>query len=343
MKSLRAASLLLLPPALMLLAGCHKPSSSPPTATAGTAKPHITLGLQMSPAMALVMVAKDKGCFDDAGVDVELKGFTAGKFALQAFLGGSLDFAVAGEVPITLATLHGSHPVVFTQVVSGTINEVRVVARRDGASADASTYFHAKKRRLATSIGGGPEFYTYNFLKKYRVGKDQVSIISQKPGDMPAALAGGSVDAIAIFDPFAFISEQKLGPQGMTFSDTTLYSELYVLVGNPQDATQKKAAVDGLLQGLVKAQALIQQDPEGCKQIVMKYTKLDKTVIDGIWKNFTFAPALNKSLVDDMTAEAAWAKEKGDVAPAMPTPDFRHAVINEQPLKAADPGAVQLP
>ncbi|HRH93997.1 MAG TPA: aliphatic sulfonates ABC transporter substrate-binding protein, partial [Candidatus Peribacteria bacterium] len=60
----------ILPPAvlgsLLFLASC---ASSP------AAPAHITMGIQTSPAMALVMVAQDKGFFRDAGADVELKQF----------------------------------------------------------------------------------------------------------------------------------------------------------------------------------------------------------------------------------------------------------------------------
>jgi NitT/TauT family transport system substrate-binding protein len=313
------------------------------SSTPAVTKPRVTMGIQMSPAMALVMVAKDKGCFDEAGVNVELKGFTAGKFALQAFLGGSLDFAVAGEVPATLATLQENKLMIPAQVVERTVNEVRVVARREGNLKDPGTYFRAKKRKLGTSFGGGPEFFTYNFLKKYKIGKDQVTVLSQKPGDMPAALVTGSVDAIAIFDPFAFIAEQKMGPKGITFNEPDIYSQLYVLVCRPEDITAKRATIDAVLKGLVKAEQIIKQDPEGSKQIVIKYTKLDKAVVNGIWKNFVFAPALNKNLLNLMTAETAWAKEKGTVPKTSVMPDFRRAVINDAPLKAISPKSVQLP
>jgi NitT/TauT family transport system substrate-binding protein len=79
--------------------------------------PKLTVGIQVSPAMTLVMVAEDKGFFDKAGVDVEIKEFTAGKFALQAFLGGSLDIAISGEVPVTLSSLQGNKFRVLAQVV----------------------------------------------------------------------------------------------------------------------------------------------------------------------------------------------------------------------------------
>ena len=189
-------------------------------------KTKVTVGIQVSPAMALMMVAKDKGFFDQENLDVELKEFTAGKFALQAFLGGSLDFAVAGEVPVTLATLQGSKFYVLSQVVEKTTNEVRVVARKEEGVTDPASYFKKKKRKLATSFGGGPEFYTYNFLKKYGINENEVEIVSQTPQDMPAALSNGSVDAISIFDPFAFIAEKQGGDKVITFSDADLYSEL---------------------------------------------------------------------------------------------------------------------
>ena len=174
--------------------------------------------------MALLMVSEDQGFFDKHGVDVELKEFTAGKFALQAFLGGSLDVAVSGEVPVALSTLQGSNFRVVGQVVERTINEVRVVARREPGLEDASKYFKAKKRKLATSFGGGPEFFTYNFLKKYGIAATEVELISQKPEDMPASLASGSVDAIAIFDPFARFAERSMGDKGVTFADPSIYS-----------------------------------------------------------------------------------------------------------------------
>ena len=117
---------------------------------------HVTVGIQTSPAMALVMVAKDRGFFEKRGLDVELKEFAAGKDALVAFLGGSLDFSVSGDVPVTLAILAGNNFIVPAQVVGRTKNEVRVVARKDGELNTADEYFKAKKRKLGIirNIGG---------------------------------------------------------------------------------------------------------------------------------------------------------------------------------------------
>ena len=303
--------------------------------------PKLTVGIQVSPAMTLVMVAEDKGFFDKAGVDVEIKEFTAGKFALQAFLGGSLDIAVSGEVPVALSTLQGNKFRVLAQVVDRTINECRVIVRKEGDLNTPEKYFGAKKRKLATSFGGGPEFFTYNFLKKHGIGKDHVELISQKPEDMPAALVSGSVDAVSIFDPQARIAERAMGDKGLTFADPDIYSELYVVDVWQRTIDARREDLVAFLKGLYDAQFYIKDHPAESKDILIKYTKLDRDIVDGIWGNFVFKPAINHLFVDYTTAEAKWAVEKGTYPRDTPIPDFK-AVLYPDLLRSVDPKAVTI-
>src|SRR6185369_15414997 len=224
------------------------------------------------------------------------------------------------------ATLQGSKFYVLSQVVEKTTNEVRVVARREENINDATAYFKKQKRKLATSFGGGPEFFTYNFLKKHGIAANEVEIISQKPEDMPAALVNGSVDAISVFDPFAFIAEKQMGDKAITFADADIYSELYVITASPDTVENRKDVCEKLLRALVKAEEFIRTNPSESKDIVVKYTKQDRSVVDGIWNNFSFAPALNQRLIDYQNQEAAWAKEKGTIPKSTEIPDFRQAI-----------------
>ncbi|OGZ77578.1 MAG: hypothetical protein A2256_02345 [Candidatus Staskawiczbacteria bacterium RIFOXYA2_FULL_32_7] len=301
---------------------------------------HVTVGIQTGPANALVMVAKDKGLFEKQGLNVELKEFAAGKDALIAFLGGSLDFSISGDVPVTLSTLAGNKFVVPAQVVGKTKNEVRVVARNENTLDTADKFFKAKKRKLSTSIGGGPEFFTYEFLNKLGITKDQVEIIAQKPGDMPAALISGSVDAIAIFDPFAFIAEKQLGDKAITFTDESLYSELYVIEAK-ESVKQDFTTLEKLLNGLIEAEKFTKDNPEEAKIIVIKYTKLDKETIDGIWNSFDFRIALTPQLLEYLNREAQWAIDTAKVTKETVIPNFRD-IIFDIPLKKISPSAVEI-
>lgn len=311
----------------------------------GSPKPHpiqhITLGIQVSPAMTLVMVAKDKGFFRKEGLDVELKQFTAGKFALQAFLSRSIDYAVSGEVPVCLAALQGNEIRVVTQVVETTRNEVRMVVFKDATSFNPVSYFKAKHRKLSTSFGGGPEFFTYDFLRYYHLGKENVEILSQNPEDMPAALATHSVDAIAVFDPFAFMAEKRLGEKTTTFIDPSGYSELYVLAARPDQVTMTPRTIEAMLRALQEASVFAAQHSDAAKQVLQAYTKLDRNIIDGIWKNFSFKLALNRKLIQYWNAEAEWAKATDKVSFDTPIPNFKN-MIETQFLKKVNPKAVNL-
>jgi ABC-type nitrate/sulfonate/bicarbonate transport system substrate-binding protein len=289
--------------------------------------PKLTVGIQVSPAMALVMVAEDEGFFDAEGVDVIIKEFTAGKFALQAFLGGSLDVAISGEVPVTLSTLQGHKFRVIGQVVERTINEVRVVVRKEPGLNTPEKYFKSKTRTLATSFGGGPEFFTHNFLKKHDIADKDVKLISQRPQDMPVALASGTVDAIAIFDPFAAIAEKRMGAEGQSFRDGDIYSELYVIDVQQDTIDTKPKVLKALLRGMVRAQSFIKSSPALSKDIVIKYTKLEKDIVDAIWDNFIFKVSINEYFTKYTAAEAKWYIEKGTFSSNTPIPDFRKVLF----------------
>ena len=287
----------------------------------------ITIGMQVGPASTLLMVAKDKSFFEEEGLNVELKEFTAGKFALQAFLANSIDMAASGEVPVTLASLQGNKFYIITQLVERTKNEVRVVALKDNNSDNPEKYFKTKKRKLATSFGGGPEFYTYNFLKKNNI--TNVEIISQKPEDMPVALQSKSVDAIAIFEPFAFFAEQKLGNNSVTFKDEKLYSELYVLSAKKEWVQSNPQTAEKIIRALAKASEYIEKNPDESKLILKKYTKLDKSTVDGIWNNFVYKPVLNELLPKYLNEEAKWAKVTGKVTNDTKIPDFDEYIYRD--------------
>ncbi len=300
----------------------------------------ISIGIQTSPAMALVMVANDKGFFQNENLDVELKEFTAGKFALEAFLADSLDYAISGDVPVALSSLQGHQFIIPAQVVHKTINEVRIVARRDEYSGSAEDYFFAKKRKLSTSIGGGPEFFTHEFLKDIGIAAEEIEIISQKPGDMPASLVSGTVDAIAIFDPFAYIAEKQLGEHGVTFTNADVYSELYVLVAD-EDVRGHPEQIKKVLRALLAAEQFIKEFPDESKEIVGKYTGLDRVTLDGIWQSFDFRIGLTPALAMYLHREVAWAKETGKAAVDTKIPDFE-SMIWPDALERIAPDSVEL-
>ena len=157
---------------------------------------------------------------------------------------------------------------------------------------------------------------------------------------MPVALMNGTVDAISIFDPFAFMAEDQMGDTVITFTNEQGYSELYV-IDAPESIKENPRTIQKFLQSLLTAEEFMKKNPEQAKSIVMQYTKLDKKILDNIWDSFDFRVALTPNLLEYWQREAEWAKDTGKVTPDTAIPDFRDIIFDE-PLKNLKPSAVEI-
>lgn len=292
------------------------------------AKDPLRVGYQNSPAMALVMIAEEKAYFDANNVNVELVEFTAGKFALQAFIGGSLDSAIAGDMPIGLALLQGQDVVGIAEVLANSHSEMRMIVRSPTGCAgiEPSTYFSAKRRKIATSFGGGPQYFTVRFLQAHNVPLDQVELVSQKPEEMPAALNRGAVDGVAIFDPAAAEAERLLGPAHCTFPDPENYRQHYVMVAKSNSLASPKAEqYRRFIAALRDADRFANEHPQEAQQIVASKTGLPPAVIATIWPRYDFGVVLDDSLRNLWMQQAEWHRSQPGTA-VLATPNYETAL-----------------
>ncbi|VVB99568.1 NMT1/THI5 like protein [uncultured archaeon] len=274
---------------------------------------HVLIGLQMTPASTLVQVADEKGFFKKNGIDVEIKEFTAGKFAFQALLANSVDFAVVGDIPVALAKMQGNEFYVVSEV-GGNRNEAPLLVADDNSK--TMEEFFSKKRKIATSIGGTPEFSLYLNLKEHNVSKENVEIISQKPEEMIGAFSNGSVDGINIFEPYPTIAEEKSGRQTKRFAlPAEIYTARYLLTSRKDLADKNPETVKAVLKSLKEAETFVRENPEEAKALVSKRTKFDRAIIEKIWGDFDFSVPITEQLSKNLEMESKWAVETGKAKP----------------------------
>lgn len=299
-----------------LLASCGQKGAKNAAAEVQT----LHVGIQNSPSNALLLIADAKRLFDTAQVRVQIKEFSAGKLALQALLATTdLDAAVSAETPVVLSSLAGNRVKILSQVVDAK-NECRVVVRRDGDLNTVEQYF-SKHRVLATSQGGSPEWLTYNFLKKYNLGPKQVEIAAMAPENMPAAVASKAIDGCSIFDPYARLAEQELGKDGLTFLNEDMKSYYVISIREQQDQN-RQAALTAFLQGLLRAEQFIRDNPGEAQQIVAQRTKIDAQIVQSTWSNYNFSLGFSPDFPALCQAQAAWAIETGKYPKETPVPNF---------------------
>ena len=280
----------------------------------------VKLGVQLTPGSTLAHVADAKGFFSGNELDVEIVEFTAGKFALQALLSKSVDFAVMGEIPPMLAKMQGSDFYILTEVGSNH-NEAPVLVVDDG-SKTPKEYFSKAKRKISTTLGATPEFSFYLFMKVYGIEKGQVEIIAQKPEEMVGALASSSVDGIAIIEPYPTLAEEKAGKKTIRFLlPKGVYTAKYLLSADKSFVEKNPETAKRLLKALKQAEQFVSEHPEEAKQIVAERTKFDRRIIDKIWQDFDFRTGLSEELLKNLENESQWAIETGKVQNSN-KPDF---------------------
>ena len=303
----------------LFLLSCSKEKENVPT---------LVVGIQNSPSNALLLVADQNKLFDTTKVKVEIKPFQAGKLALQAVLGqaNDVDVSVSAETPVVLASLGGNVLRIIGEVVNAK-GECRVVVKKANGMDTPEKYF-AVPRKLTTSAGGSPEWFTYNFIKKYNLDKSKLTINPMEPANMPTALATGAVDAISIFDPPARLAEKEGGDKVQTFNNLDITS-YYILGVKPATLTTKNAPLVELLKGLSKAAEFIKSNPEAAQKIIAERTKLDIGIVQSTWSNYSFELKLTPDLIKLSEAESVWAIETGKYPKETKIPAFSEIITDE--------------
>jgi len=296
---------------VLVLSGCI---------TNSTQKETLTIGITKNPGSALVNVAEDQNMFTNNGFNVELKEFTAGKFALQAFLAGDLDMAIVADFPPVLATMQGHEFYVLTQIAD-TISDSSVIVIDENYT-NPKDYFKVKKRKITVSLGGTPEVHFYKFLQYYNIDINDVEIINQKPEDMGVALANGTIDGMDTFEPYIYLAN-KMIPEKLTVYNIPyeVYSPKYVLVANKVWVDNNPKDVKKFLLTLIESENFIKNHVEDSQKIVSNITKFPLEQTKSIWNKYVFKVELSSQLSKIMTDEAKWAIETGKVQTTT-IPDF---------------------
>ena len=178
---------------LVSLAGYGRAPAREP----GERSKNVAVAVTTWPADAALFVARDKGYFDDEGIDAAFLPNASGHLGLGALLSGEVDFATSGETPIARAAVEGKRFAVIA-TISEIDHAIVVVARRDRG---VSTPYDLKGKRVGLVAGTTAEFYLDIFLTTLRIDPKKIRVVSLAPEEIVEALASGEVDAVSTWEP----------------------------------------------------------------------------------------------------------------------------------------------
>jgi ABC-type nitrate/sulfonate/bicarbonate transport system substrate-binding protein len=285
------------------------------SSTAAVALTKVKAGHLVALDMAPLFVAKESGCFEKAGLDVETIFFANPGDNNAALAGGSIDFSTN---PFTLPFFAANSGVPI-RVISGAggWGIIEVVAQKNTglkSIADIKSYAASGKPKLkiATLQGDTLELIlTRSFAK---AGIDVSSVELVYFNDLLAmveAFRSGQVDILSHIKPYTTEMEVDKGAILLTtdaetwtkFSPNTVVSVLdKTLAGKPE-------IVKAYLEGLVCAADIINKDPDKAVGLLTKgnYFRVKPEVLTSAFKSapapVSFVPDVEsiQSVVDDLT------------------------------------------
>jgi ABC-type nitrate/sulfonate/bicarbonate transport system substrate-binding protein len=277
----------------------------------------LSIALAVLPHTALMHVAQAKGFFAEEGLDVSFLPVSSGVVAIGHVLQGKADLAVTAEVPFVISVMEGNALGMVASVASLS-NDNAIVARRDraiGAAGDLAG------KKIGVSFGTSGAYFLWAFLVRNKLAPDSIAQVDLAPERIVGALADGSVDAVATWQPLAFQAQAALGRGALSFTEPDAYRTTVVAVGRREFLKGHANAMEKLVRALLKAEQFVRARPEETLNLAAAWLKIDAATLRPALKEFDFRVNLLQSQLIALEDEARWAIASGYAARG-PLPNF---------------------
>lgn len=196
----------------------------------------------------------------------------------------------------------------------------RIVARR---SAGVAGLRDLRGKRVGTQLESSAQFFVDQMLRTVGLTDEDVRIehfmahTARPVSSLPEALAGGEIDAVALWEPQVQRAKRLLGADAIEFFDPAVYTEKFNLctkqanLDNPALRTEMVAFV----QAVIEAGARLRQEPEHGQRLIAKTAGLSIETVRDAWHCFSYPGYLAPDLLDVFTRQEPWiAKLQGRAA-----------------------------
>lgn len=226
-------------------------------------------------------VAKEEGYFKKHGLDVELQMLTLTSATPAALQSDSIQ--VGGTVPTVLLQAVDSG-MDLVALANGSINDntgknLGLVAKA-GSNIKTAQDLIGKKVGVP-GLGGVLHVLVRRWITEKGVDFKKITFIETPLPQMNDLLKGGTVDAVAVVDPFMTRIEQAGTGTVVSYMGRDFPSGFsnVVYVSTRDWATKNPAAVKGLRDALAEGVAFVEKEPEKARAHIGKYIKLPPPVL----------------------------------------------------------------
>jgi NitT/TauT family transport system substrate-binding protein len=268
---------------------------------------------------ALFYVGQSKGFFKPS--DFEFIHRNNGKLCQDAVLAKAADIANTAEGPFTY--LAAQNPPIRIIAVHQISPETAIFARGDRGIVSPSDL---KGKKIGVLPGTVSYFFLYRFLKHHGMTMQDIETVTLQVPAMGAALQGGQVDAISVWQPWGYNALASLTPAGVSFMDGEIYSWHAPILASDDAIENKKPQIQEMIRVMLKTEKFMAENPEETKKIIADQFKLPLAFVSDMWPLYTNKLFLDNSTIELMEGNFKILQESQEDFKAAPMPDFHQFV-----------------
>ena len=295
----------------------------------------VTIGENPNETKALIYIAQERGLLATNGINVIFKNYDSGVAAANALVKGEVDLATCAEFVTVVSVLKKENIRVIT--CFSRLQNTYIVAR---SNKGISSIADLKGKRIGVTRQTASEFFLGRFLELHGMSIKQVTLVNVTPAQSVDALASGSVDAAAVFQPHANTIKKKLGAGVAMWPAQSGQLIYFNIISTEPWASSHQEVIIRLLRSLIQAENYVASHPNEAKAIVQKRLQYDDAYINAVWREYQFYVSLDQGLLVAMEDEARWMIAN-KLTSEKKVPDFLDYIYLDG-LKAVKPEAVNI-
>jgi NitT/TauT family transport system substrate-binding protein len=280
-------------------------------------------------------VAIDRNLWKEEGLEVSFVPFASGREAFEALTGGQADFAVPAEFPAVTGAMRAQKFGVLS--VLSRYRSNRIIAT---SAAKMSKMQDLAGKKIGVTLGTNSHYALDLELQKAGI---KAEIVNVAPADIVPALARGDIDAAMMFPSF-YGQARRILAERYTELRIPDYSTTFLLLGTLDVIEKRQALAAKVLKVLLKAEAIVASDAKSAQESIVKVIgrAANADVIRTAWGEYEYRATIDAELLQLMTKEGQWIRERGLIKDATPSEALFRAAIKDAALRSTDAKRVSI-
>lgn len=291
--------------------------SADPTYVSPLARP-LRIAVSTSPLSSPIIVAERMGMFSKQHLTVQLLPIKGGNNCFDALMRGDADLATSSETVVMFNSFQRNDFSIISSFAESD-NDIKLLTKSASGIQKLEQLLH---HNVGIVAGSASEYFMDALLLMHEYPQQLVQKTDITPNDLGGALLADAVDAISIWEPFAFQLQQQYPQQIYRFNTKGIYNLTFNLLVRRDNITTHLQQHISVLKALDEAIQYIINEPEKSQQLVSDYLKVPTAEVSALWPDYLFRLSLGNTLLSNLQSQSRWAIEANLVKPQA-VPDYR--------------------